>query len=204
MHHEGPAPVVPLVLLVRHAATAWSEAGRHTGRTDIELNEAGRDQSLRLASTIERLLHGRGEPVVFSSTLARARQTAELAMPRVHVHETDLVVEIDYGAYEGLTSAEIAEREPGWSVFAAGGPGGESIAAVTARCESFVAKVERMAAGRPVVVFTHGHTSRALTCRLLGLPVSAAAALHSEPASVGVVEARRGTLVLTGWNLRAT
>lgn len=189
------------MLLIRHGETTWAAEGRHTGRTDIDLTDAGREQSRRLGPVIARLLAGRGEPVVFTSSLARARHTAELAMPGVEAEQTDLLLEVDYGQYEGLTSETIAARQPGWSVFADGCPGGESVASVAARCDSFIAKAERMAPGRPVVAFSHGHLSRALTARVLGLPVSGAGAFYNDTATIAVFDHRKGALVLTGWNL---
>jgi probable phosphoglycerate mutase len=94
-------------------------------------------------------------------------------------------------------------RQPGWSLFTDGCPGGESVTSITARCDSFIAKIERMASGRPVVAFTHGHLSRALAARLLDVPVQAASGFYNETATVGVFDHRRGALVLTGWNLTA-
>jgi probable phosphoglycerate mutase len=74
---------------------------------------------------------------------------------------------------------------------------------VSARCDSFAAKIQRTAAQRAVVAFTHGHLSRILTARLLGLPASSGAALYNETASVGVINVHRGRFVLVGWNIRA-
>jgi probable phosphoglycerate mutase len=138
---------------------------------------------------------------VFASSLARARQTAELAMHECEIEEAHQLVEVDYGEYEGLTSVQILERNPQWNLFVDGCPGGESIAAVAARCDSFIAKMERVATGRTVVAFTHGHFSRILTARMLGLPPSAGSAFYNETATIGVLDHRRGDLVLTGWNI---
>ena len=91
------------------------------------------------------------------------------AVPGVEATVVDALVEYDYGQYEGLTSAEIEERHPGWNLFHDGCPGGESLHQVVARCDSFIAKLERTAAGRAAIVFTHGHLSRILTTRLVGL-----------------------------------
>ncbi len=96
---------------------------------------------------------------------------------------------------------QIMERNPQWNLFTQGCPGGESIAAVSARCDSFIAKMERMATGRTVVAFTHGHFSRILTARMLGLPAAAGSVFYNETATVGVLDHRRGELVLTGWNI---
>jgi broad specificity phosphatase PhoE len=191
---------------VRHGATGWSALGRHTGRTDVELTDQGREQTLLLRTTLYRLIDNRHAdppqpPMVFTSTLLRARQTAELAMPEAEAEEAHQLVEVDYGDYEGLTTAQIHERDPDWDLFKQGCPGGESMAAVTARCDSFIAKMERMASGRTVVAFTHGHFSRILTARMLGLPGAAGSVFYNETATIGVLDHRRGELVLTGWNI---
>ena len=200
--HPGPH----LVLLVRHGATEWSASGRHTGRTDVDLTEHGHEQTMMLRNVLYRLIDSRHTdppqpPMVFTSTLKRARQTAALAMPEADPEEAHQLVEVDYGDYEGLTSAQIHDKNPDWDLFKDGCPGGESMAAVSARCDSFIAKMERMASGRTVVVFTHGHFSRILTARMLGLPGSAGSVLYNETATVGVLDHRHGELVLTGWNI---
>jgi probable phosphoglycerate mutase len=148
----------------------------------------------------------RGQPgpsLICTSPLARARETAALIMPDLAVEEVPMLAEVDYGDYEGLTVAEIREEHPDWDLFTSGCPGGESPAAVAARCDSFIAKAERMAPGGLVVAFTHGHLSRLLTARLLGLPLEAAGAFYNDTASIAVIEDRRGDLVLTGWNITA-
>lgn len=191
-----------LVLLVRHGATEWSQNGRHTGRTDLELIPLGVEQASRAGGLVLSLLAGRSA-LVYSSPLRRAADTAALAMPNNEVVEVDALMEYDYGSYEGLTSEEITERHPGWNLFADGCPGGESLQQVSARCDSFVAKLERTAAGRAVVVFTHGHLSRILASRLVGLPAATGRLLENDTASVGAISLKRDELVLSGWNLRA-
>ncbi len=200
MPHSASLPA--LVLLVRHGATEWSVTGQHTGRTDLPLTEDGVAQALASGPLIEELLEGR-EPVVYTSPLERAARTAELALPHRTAETLDVLMEFDYGDYEGLTSTQIMERDPEWDLFSSGCPGGESIMQVSARCDAFVAKVERIAVGRAVVAFTHGHLSRILTARLLNLPASGGASLWNDTATVGVINEHRGKLVLVGWNLRA-
>ncbi len=177
-------------------------SGQHTGRTDIPLTEDGVAQALAAGPLIEGLLEGR-EPLVFTSPLHRAAHTAELALPNSRAERMDALMEFDYGNYEGLTSTEIMERDPEWNLFTTGCPGGEGIMQVSARCDAFVAKVERVAAGRAVVAFTHGHLSRILTARMLNLPAAGGASLWNDTASVGVINEHRGKLVLVGWNLCA-
>ena len=201
--HASDATLPDLVLLVRHGATEWSQNGRHTGRTDLDLTPLGVEQAQRAGGLVLSLLGGRSA-VVFTSPLLRAARTAALALPGNEAVGVDALMEYDYGAYEGLTSAEITERQPGWNLFADGCPGGESLQQVAARCDAFVAKLERTAAGRAVVVFTHGHLSRILASRLIGLPAATGRLLENDTASVGTIAIKRGELVLTGWNLRSS
>lgn len=190
------------MLLVRHGATEWSQAGRHTGRTDLTLNPAGVAQAVAIGPQIEVLLAGR-EPLVFTSPLERSARTAELALPHHPAEPVPALMEFDYGAYEGLTSSEILAKDPSWDLFTTGCPGGEGIVQVSARCDAFIAKLERVAGGRAVVAFTHGHLGRILTARLLHLPSSAAGSLWNDTATIGVIDEHRGKLVLVGWNLSA-
>ena len=191
-----------LILLVRHGATEWSDNGKHTGRTDLRLTEKGRHQADRLPPLLATLSEG-ALPLVFTSPLQRALETAHRAVPGIEATVVDALVEYDYGEYEGLTSAEIDERHPGWELFKDGCPGGENLQQVIARCDSFIAKLERTAKGRTVIVFTHGHLSRLLTTRLVGLDPQAGAVLQNDAASIGVVDDKRGRYVITGWNIRA-
>ncbi len=99
------------IALVRHGETAWSLEGRHTGRTDIPLTDHGRAQARAAAPLLD------GAPIiaVATSPLQRARDTcALLGYGDEAVDDPDLV-EWDYGAYEGITTAQIREWVPGSS-----------------------------------------------------------------------------------------
>ncbi len=200
----GKTSMLPaLILLVRHGATEWSVTGRHTGRTDLALTPAGEQQALELRPLLGRLLDG-VEPLVFTSPLQRAARTAELALPHLAAETVPELMEYDYGDHEGLTSTEILARDPAWNLFEGGCRGGESVLQVVARCDAFRAQIERVAAHRAVVAFTHGHLSRILTARFLDLPANAGAALWNDTATVGVIHEHRGRMVMIGWNLRAS
>lgn len=198
-----PAVTGPvLILLVRHGATEWSEDGRHTGRTDLPLIDKGLRQADRLPPLLATLSEG-ALPIVFTSPLQRSVETARRGVPGVQGIVVDALAEYDYGAYEGLTAAQIDQQQPGWNLFEDGCPGGETLHQVVARCDAFIAKMERTAAGRTVIVFTHGHLSRILTTRLVGLHPQAGAVLQNDTASVGIIADKRGHYVITGWNIRA-
>ena len=190
------------VLLVRHGATEWSVEGRHTGRTDVDLTPEGRREAVALGVTLHRMLeHDAEPPLVFSSPLRRSLETARTALDEHSPEVTDAQKEFDYGIYEGLTTVEIRRKVPDWELFSHGCPEGESLPQVVARADGFVAKLERVAVGRTVVAFTHGHFSRVLTARLIGLPGATADVLFNDTASIALVEERRGTLVLRGWTV---
>jgi broad specificity phosphatase PhoE len=163
--------------IIRHGETEWSASGRHTSRTEVTLTPAGeeaaRGLALRLAQTPFDL--------VLTSPRARARRTAELAGFPDAVVDEDLV-EWDYGQYEGITTAEIREQVPGWTVWTDPCPGGEDAAEIGARLDRVVALV-RSNGGR-VLTFGHGHASRVLGCRWLGQPVDAGRLLQLNTATV--------------------
>jgi broad specificity phosphatase PhoE len=107
---------------------------------------------------------------VLVSPLARARETCELAGfgDRAQV-EPDLR-EFEYGEYEGVTTAEIRETRPGWSVWRDGSPGGETPDQVGERVERVIARA--LEPGGDVALFAHGHVLRVLTARWLELPAA--------------------------------
>ena len=114
------------VWLVRHGETEWSRDHRHTSTTDLPLTAVGEETAAELATR----LAGESFDLVLASPRQRARRTAELAgHPGPEL--TEDLVEWDYGDYEGITTAEIRETVPGWSVWTHPVPGGESAAQVT-------------------------------------------------------------------------
>ncbi len=165
--HDAPASQL---WLVRHGETEWSASGRHTSRTDLDLTEAG----VEAARSVADKLRGTSFARVLSSPLLRARRTAELAGAGSPELVEDLH-EWDYGDDEGLTTPQIREDRPGWTVWADGPRGGESAAEVGARADRVVALVRE--ADGPVLAFSHGHFCRVLGARWLGLPVTAGAHL---------------------------
>ncbi len=199
---EGPAFVMPAAVedgaalwLVRHGQTEWSRDGRHTGRSDIALTPHGEDEARALAPLLAKL-----DPVlVWSSPRTRARHTAELAGLKVDEVSEDLA-EWDYGDYEGLTSAQIHDSEPGWTIFSHPAPNGESAAHVRDRADRVLVGAAGALARGPVVLVSHGHFSRVLGARWIGLGVRAGANLLLSEAAPCVLGADKGVPVLARWN----
>lgn len=182
------------VVVVRHGETAWSLSGQHTGATDIPLTAKGEAAARALGPLLAPLPFAR----VFSSPLLRARHTCELiGFGAGMVLDPDLV-EWSYGAYEGLTSAEIQAASPGWLVFRDGCPQGEAPGQVAARLDRVIARL-RQGPG-PVLVVAHGHVLRVLAARWLDLPPMAGSHLLLDTTTISVLSAYRGAPALGCWN----
>lgn len=186
------------LLLLRHGETDWTISGRHTGRTDIPLTAAGEQEARDAGVLLEQILDGRAIDAVFVSPLRRARQTAAIVLPAVTPLEEPLIAEFDYGDYEGLTSAEIHARRPGWSIFTDGCPGGEHPTDAAARAERFL--TERLSGNGLALAVTHGHMSRFLALAALGLPLRDGRHLGTSTASISLITRSGAEPTLDLWN----
>ncbi len=182
------------LVLVRHGETEWSKAGQHTGRTDIPLNDRGREEALRLREQ----LAGSAFARVFSSPLSRALETARLAGYSDRVETVEDLLEWDYGDYEGRTTADIRSTRRRWSLWMDGTPGGESAADVGARVDGFLKELRDL--DDEVLLFAHGHVLRVLTARWLGLTPADGRLFALDPATISVLGYERETSVIHLWN----
>jgi broad specificity phosphatase PhoE len=191
------------LLLIRHGETEWSRSGRHTGRTDVPLTQAG----VAAAEALAPAVGSRHVIAAFTSPAGRARRTAELAGLTNAIPDPDLQ-EWDYGGYEGRTAAEIRQARPGWVLWRDGVvPGdaqhpGESIDDVAARAEEVLRRVRPLLAGGDVALVSHGHMLRVLTARWLGLESAAGRYFRLDTATLSTLGAEREQPVITSWNLR--
>ncbi len=184
------------VWLVRHGATEWSEAGRHTGSTDIPLTAAGEQAARDLAAVLS-------EPSfqeVLTSPLQRARRTATLA-GFADAEPDDDLVEWGYGEYEGVTTATIRESVPGWTVWTHACPGGESADDIGQRLDRVVHRLH--AVDGDTLVFGHGHALRALAARWVGEPVAFGRFLRLDTATHSTLGHEREQPVVLAWNAPA-
>lgn len=192
----GPLTGPSRLVLVRHGATEWSRTGRHTGRTDVPLDEGGRIQAAALGARLAAM----GIDRVLSSPLARARATCELAGLGDGSEVVDELVEWDYGAYEGLTTPEIRDERPGWHLFRDGCPGGESPDDVGARADVLLGLLAACRPGSTAALFGHGHILRVLAARWLALDPGAGQLLTLAAGSLSVLGHERETRVVETWN----
>jgi broad specificity phosphatase PhoE len=182
------------VWLVRHAETEWSRSGKHTGRTDVPLTDAGRERARELGSRLE----GRDFAVVLVSPLERARETARLAGLGDPCQVREDLLEWDYGDYEGITTAEIREDRPDWYLWRDGVPNGETADEVASRCDRVVEEI--LGVDGDVAVFAHGHVLRALGARWLEEPVGFGGRLYLSTGSLSVLGFEREVRVIRLWN----
>lgn len=186
----------PEIYLARHGETAWSLSGQHTGSTDLPLTAKGEENARRLGAR----LRGRQYAKVFASPLQRARRTGELAGFGAVAQPDPELVEWNYGEYEGLTTAQILAKRPGWQLFRDGCPGGESPDQAAARADRVVARLR--AVGGNVLLFSSGHFLRMLSTRWLGLPPSDGRCFLLSTASLSILgyEHSLSEPVLRLWN----
>lgn len=190
----------PELWLLRHGATEWARSGRHTGRTDLPLLPEGEEEARRLAP----LLASRTFDAVLVSPLQRARRTCELAGLGERAEVCDDLREWDYGAYEGITTAEIRRSVPEWTVWSHPCPDGESAADVQERCQRLIIlALARLGSEGRVALFAHGHILRSLAGCWLGLGVAGGALLMLDTACVSVLGQERQQRALLRWNAPA-
>ncbi|MEU0383035.1 bifunctional RNase H/acid phosphatase [Streptomyces chartreusis] len=181
-------------VLLRHGETPLTPQKRFSGSggTDPALSEAGREQAERAAALLAR--RGTIQAIV-SSPLARTRETAGIVAARLglEVSVDDGLRETDFGAWEGLTFAEVRERHPddlnAWLASPDAEPtgGGESFAATATRIAATRDKLVAAYAGRTVLLVTHVTPIKTLVRLALGAPPESLFRMELSAASLSVV-----------------
>lgn len=198
---DRPAPDNPpgKLVLLRHGETEWSKLGKHTGLTDIPLTGRGED----LARAAGALVTGYNFKLILSSPLQRARRTAELAGLQAEIDP--LLVEWDYGGYEGRTTKEI-RKELGynWTTFThgviRGETPGETVEEVAARASRVITRVLPAMVDGDVALIAHGHYLRILTAVFLHLAPRFGAMITLDAGSVSVLGYYREQPSILTWN----
>jgi ribonuclease H / adenosylcobalamin/alpha-ribazole phosphatase len=186
-----PVGTPTVAMLLRHGETPLSVDKRFSGRGDAALTDRGVAQ----AEAAARRLAAVKVDAVVSSPLRRARQTAGIVAEALglEVELDDGLAESDFGEWEGLSFAEVSERDPGALAAWLGDPriappGGESMESTGIRVK---AARERMMAAHPdatVVAVSHVTPIKLLLRDALAAPIDAVFRIHLEPASLSVVD----------------
>ena len=194
------------IVLVRHAEIEEKYHERYIGSSDVPLGEKGIEQAATLATVAEPRMPGK----VFASPMLQVQQTVEIVLPGEACVWLDDLREIDFGAWENRTFAEVAETEPvsaaRWAKLEGdfAFPGGESL-------ESFQRRVARAAntileqayaddSCQRVFIYSHGVVIRSLIGHWLGLPLRAQFSLEVSSASISTLRLQGDRGVLTRLN----
>ncbi len=178
--------------LIRHGETAWSLSGQHTSSTDLALTAEGE----RRAAAVGKLLAGKKFAAVLTSPMARARETCRIAGYAEGAIVSNDLREWNYGSYEGLTTADIQKTAPGWTIWTAAPPGGETIYQVAERAQ----RVIREAPEGEVAIFGHGHFLRVLGACWLDVAPEMGRCFALSTGSISVLGYERDSRVILGWN----
>ena len=182
------------IWLIRHGATEWSRNGRHTGSSDIPLLPEGEQEARQLAPMLAQQSFSR----VWVSPLQRAKRTCELAGLAPQAETLDDLREWDYGRYEGITTAEIRQTVPDWTVWSHGCPGGENANDLTRRCERLIEQL--LSCNGQVALFAHGHLLRSLAATWIGQGAQGGSHLILSTATTSVLGFERENRALMRWN----
>lgn len=185
------------IWLLRHAQTEWSVNGRHTGaKSDIPLTQEGEDA----ARALKPILAAENFALVLTSPLSRAKRTAELAglLPQAEI-DADLL-EWDYGDYEGITTSQIREQDPGWTIWSHPCPNGETPEAVAARARRVIDRA--LAIDGNVALFSHGHYLRVFAATWLELSPHHGADFTLSTATISTLGFEHEYRTILHWNER--
>lgn len=183
------------ILLIRHCEVPDEYRGRYIGSTDVPLSEAGRAAARNLAPQLASF----APETIVSSPRRRAVETAELAAPGREIRFDPRLTEIDFGAWEALTFAEIEQRatpeelrcwseSPGEMRF----PGGESFPAFRRQVDAAFAELLAGTAGEIVAVVTHGGPAMRILATLHHLPAERQHELLPPRGSITVLNFHQG------------
>ena len=189
------------ITLLRHGETAWSKSGQHTGRTEVPLTAEGEQAARAVAPYLPR-----DPALVLCSPLERAQRTAQLAGLTVTRTDPDLL-EWDYGAWEGCTTAQIRQElgKPAWTIWdepiPPGQTPGEQLSDIRVRTARVIqACLPVLARGEQCVLVAHGHVLRILAATWLGLEPIAGRLLALDPATISTLGHEHEQQVICTWN----
>ncbi|CAJ1502260.1 bifunctional RNase H/acid phosphatase [[Mycobacterium] holstebronense] len=188
----GATGTATRLLLLRHGQTELSVHRRYSGRGNPPLTDTGRQQADAAARYLAQ--HG-GIAAVISSPLQRCRDTAEAAarLLGLDVAVDEDLTETDFGAWEGLTFAEAAERDPElhrrWlKDTSTQPPGGESFDAVQQRVQAARDRIVADHAGTTVLVVSHVTPIKTVLRLALDAGPAILYRLHLDLASLSIAE----------------
>lgn len=168
--------MITSIYLMRHGETLWNRAGRIQGQKDVRLSLEGRRQAHRAGEHLFAQLQGRLD-VIYTSDLARARETAEIISTFFNLspRTEKRLREINFGPWEGLTWTEIGAHFPQeWEIWlkqptALQLQAAETLEEVYERAAECLDEIVSEHPGRRILVVSHGVVIRTLLCGFTGI-----------------------------------
>lgn len=184
------------IILVRHSQTEWNREERFRGQADMPLNETGQEQARRMAHRL------RNEPIaaIYTSPLSRAIQTAEIiaSVCSLDVQVDAAFLDINYGAWAGLSPAEVAACDPEtyrlWytSPHLVHPPNGECLEDVRSRVLYGIERIVLRHPDATALVVGHQVVNKVLLCAVLGLDNSAFWRIRQDNACINIFTIENG------------
>ena len=180
------------LILVRHGSTEADSANRYWGQSDVVLSAAG----LKQAERLRRCLSDERIDTIYTSTLQRAYQTAEIIAKghKKKVIRCAELNEVNFGKIEGLTYEEICRLHPEvarlWACWSheLSFPEGESFDQFNSRVSKFLNRLEEHSSEETVLLVGHGGPFRLLVCHIMGLAVEHWWQFYFSLASISMLE----------------
>jgi len=182
------------ILLVRHGETEWNRTHRFQGRSDVPLNERGKDQGHALALALK----DEAIKAIYSSPLTRAIETARLIKifhPSVFLFEEDGLIEMDLGEFDGMDAVDWASRNAefrkAWQENPASVtmPGGESLSDVQGRAVRALNRITALyPPGSTLLLCSHNFVNLTLLCYALEIPLDRFREFRQEPAALNILQ----------------
>jgi len=160
----------------------------------VSLTDEGRKQASLLGPALKKFTFS----AVFTSPLSRAKESAELAGLGNEAVVLQDLGELDYGEYEGMTTAQIRETVPNWSVWTHPCLGGESLEQAQVRTSRVIAQAKAISGD--VAIFSHGHILRILTATWLSLPAEAGRYFMLGTGTMSILGHERENPAIQCWN----
>jgi alpha-ribazole phosphatase len=191
------------LLLIRHGTTKLHKNDRFWGKTDVPLSNIG----IKQAGQLRTRLASEKITVVYTSTLSRARATAEIiaAGQKAKPIACDELCECNFGFVEGLTFKEIehlypalAEELASWKTVSF--PGGETLEQLNIRVKYFLKRLENLKAKDIAAIVSHGGPLRLIICNLLGIDKQHWQQIRIDRGSLSIVETYPQTAILLSLN----
>ncbi len=187
-------------ILIRHGQTEWNRVERFRGRADMPLNETGFAQAQKIATR----LFNESLAAIYASPLQRALQTAKpLAdAKQLEVQQHPGLLDIDFGALEGMTTEEAQQAfpeviekwrtTPGKVKF----PKGGSLKMVHTRLDNLLEDIQNKHVGETVALVSHRVVCHALLCKVLGIPADGLWRIRQDNACINIFEKRDDQFVV--------